>query len=105
MSSIDLGWGWFDPRRDPANDAALQGSADPLLSKSTARCFSGPDGRRVLQHLRAITLERSLGPAATDAMLRHLEGQRSLVVYLLMLTARGSGVGGEAAPATVASEP
>ena len=54
-----------------------------------ARCFRGGDGARVLAHLRALTLDRALGPNATDAQLRHLEGQRALVSTILALVARG----------------
>jgi hypothetical protein len=33
----------------------------------------------VLKYLRSITIEAVTGPAASDAELRHLEGQRYLV--------------------------
>lgn len=101
MSSDEQGWAWFDPLRDPAMKTAWKETGNSDLPKLVARCFNSPDGRRVLQHLRAITLERSLGPGAADAMLRHLEGQRSLVVYLATLTARGAA-GGDATCAVVA---
>ena len=53
--------------------------------------FSSPDGQRVLEHLRKLTLERSLGPGASDALLRHLEGQRHLFAYIAALIAQGVG--------------
>lgn len=58
-----------------------------------ARCFAGPDGERVLNTLRAMTLGRALGPDAPDAALRHLEGQRQLVAVILALVARGASRG------------
>ncbi|MGC2856000.1 hypothetical protein ACM64Y_11040 [Novispirillum sp. DQ9] len=61
------------------------------LAAAFARCFAGGDGRRVLDHLRAMTLHRALGPAAPDAALRHLEGQRALVAHVLALVMRGGG--------------
>ncbi len=54
-----------------------------------ARCFRGPDGRQLLAYLRAITVERTLGPGADAATLRHLEGQRQLVQHLTTLIDRG----------------
>ncbi len=54
-----------------------------------ARCFRGADGRQLLKYLRDMTLERTLGPGADDATLRHLEGQRQLVQHLTALIDRG----------------
>ena len=61
----------------------------PGLAPSFARCFGTEDGQRVLGHLRALTLERALGPDAPESMLRHLEGQRQLVLTVQSLIARG----------------
>lgn len=57
--------------------------------KNFARTFSTPSGRAVLEHLRKITVERVLGPNATDAELRGLEGQRALVHQIEQLSERG----------------
>lgn len=63
---------------------------DPAaLAKSAATCFAGVDGRQLLSYLRAITVERTLGPGVDDAHLRHLEGQRQLVQHLSTLIHRG----------------
>lgn len=63
---------------------------DPVeLAKAAASCFAGPHGRRLLQYLRAITVERALGPGVDDTHLRHLEGQRQLVHHLSTLIERG----------------
>lgn len=83
--SEPAGWDWFTGGGRPS------GAADDP-APSFARCFAGPDGARVLAALRAMTLERALGPDATDAALRHLEGQRQLVVTILALAARGRDV-------------
>ena len=77
-------WPWSTDTEAPA-------TVDP--APSFARCFSGPDGARVLGVLRAMTVERVLGPDASDAALRHLEGQRALVATILALAARGRGEG------------
>jgi len=101
MSEPQKGWAWFE--RDVAKavggsgsdesypdlDRAPDHAPDRELRLAYARCFSGPDGEKVLKHLRAITLERALGPSATAEMLRHIEGQRQLVSYIAALAQRG----------------
>lgn len=77
-------WPFEDAERQPP-------PADTELAGAFARCFAGIDGRRALAHLRALTLDRHLGPAAPDAALRHLEGQRALVAHILALVVRGGG--------------
>lgn len=52
---------------------------DRALAGRYARCFRGGDGEAVLTHLRALTRDRVMGPEASEAQLRHLEGQRHLV--------------------------
>ena len=61
----------------------------PDIALGFARTFGTEPGRIALQHLRLITIERSLGPMASDASLRHLEGQRQLVSYICALVERG----------------
>lgn len=56
-----------------------------------ARAFSGAHGERVLSHLRQITIERVLGPNATDSELRALESQRFLVHQIENMILRGRG--------------
>ncbi|WP_188261016.1 hypothetical protein [Azospirillum tabaci] len=79
------GWDWLDG----VSPAEVVPAGDP--APSFARCFAGPDGARVLATLKAMTLERTLGPDASDAALRDLEGQRRLVALILALAARGQG--------------
>jgi len=54
-----------------------------------ARVFAGADGEKVLAHLRGLTIDRRPPPDIDDAVLRHLEGQRYLVAYIMALVARG----------------
>jgi len=54
-----------------------------------ARCFGTSAGVAVLKHLRHMTIERVLGPDATDAQLRGLEAQRALVHQIENMTERG----------------
>jgi hypothetical protein len=82
---------WPFPPPEAASPAA---PPDDDLAGAFARCFAGADGARVLDHLRAATLLRSLGPEASDGALRHLEGQRALVGRILGLVARGGGTAG-----------
>ncbi len=77
--------------------------ADPPPSQEQAaalavRCFRGQDGRRFLAYLRALTLDRALGPEASDAVLRHVEGQRQLVRHIYNLTAAGQVAAGAISP-------
>ena len=85
----DEGWQWFEATLavEPSEGDAVEESS---LAVAFARCFSTSEGRRVLRHLRGWTMERTLGPSATDAHLRHLEGQRQLVAHVLMLIAQGA---------------
>ncbi|MBP3316057.1 MAG: hypothetical protein J6L70_00435 [Alphaproteobacteria bacterium] len=59
------------------------------LDKNYARTFCTPHGAVVLAHLRKITIERVLGPNATDAELRGLEAQRAIVHQIENLVERG----------------
>lgn len=63
--------------------------ADPAAAALFARVFRGGDGTAALAHLRRLTIERRLPPDASDAALRHLEGQRFLVAHIETLVARG----------------
>lgn len=63
-----------------------------------ARVFRGADGERALRTLRAATLDRALGPDASDAALRDLEGRRRLVAWILALVERGRAEGFPPAP-------
>jgi len=71
------------------SDPALPPVAGDELGRAFARVFAGADGARVLAHLRAITVERRLGPEASEALLRHVEGQRHIVAHVESLVARG----------------
>jgi len=76
------GWAWFDTASVPA----------PTLDevcRSAAACLGTTHGRVLLLHLKRSFLARRLPPTASDAELRHLEGQRTLVAHLLQLVERG----------------
>ena len=85
------GWDWFAP--SAAEPLAADDPAVADLAVCFARCFRGTDGERVLAHLRGLTVERPLGPGASDAVLRHAEGQRQLVFHIQALVERGRGGG------------
>ena len=76
------GWDWFE-----ANGSEKTEDSD--LTRSFARCFNGSDGVAVVDHLRQTILDRRLGPRASDAELRFLEGQRSVVAHILSMIERG----------------
>ncbi|CUW37455.1 conserved protein of unknown function [Magnetospirillum sp. XM-1] len=84
MSPPESGWAWLENPAGPRGDEAAQ-----LLCLQAARLFATPDGEAVLAHLKSMTIDRCLSPEAGDNALRHLEGQRHLVLHLLVLAARG----------------
>lgn len=88
MAETASGWSWLD-HATGATDGDPRPDAD--LARAFAACFRGGDGERVLSFLRAATLERALGPEASEAQLRHLEGQRQLVMIMTVLIRRGRG--------------
>lgn len=59
------------------------------IEKLYAQVFGTSAGKKVLEHLRNITIERFLGPDATDAGLRTIEGQRALVHKIESMIGRG----------------
>ncbi|WP_142849977.1 hypothetical protein [Telmatospirillum sp. J64-1] len=89
MRRNDTGWDWFSAPAAP--DDGPQAVAPGDIESVFARCFAGTDGERTLAHLRAMTLDRCLGPDASDAALRHLEGQRHLAAHIIALVQRGRG--------------
>lgn len=91
MSDLDLGWAWFD-LNSSSNDHK-QSPTDRDLAQVFERCLGGEEGVKVLKHLKFITHSRVLGPAASDALLRHMEGQRQLVAYIISLVEHGRGHG------------
>jgi hypothetical protein len=80
------GWSWFEAASPSVGEVS-----EPELCRACARCFAGPDGRAVVAHLTRTVLERRLPPSASDAELRHLEGQRYAVASLLAMIERGRG--------------
>ena len=54
-----------------------------------AKVFSGNDGRTALEWMRRVTIDRELSPAAPEAELRDLEGQRRFVRRLQHMIERG----------------
>jgi hypothetical protein len=83
--SSPAGWAWFEGREEASPDAG-----ETTLCLAFARCFAGPDGQQVLDHLTRLILNRRLGPSATNAELWHLEGQRGAIAYVLGMIERGS---------------
>ena len=55
------------------------------IREAFVKCFAGREGTIVLSHLKRLTLKRWLGPDCSTDELRHLEGQRGLVGYILAL--------------------
>lgn len=75
------GWAWFEPSIRAAEPS-------DVVCRAFRACFAGPHGEAALTHLRRVFLDRRLPPAASDAELRHVEGQRSVVAYVQALIER-----------------
>lgn len=58
---------------------------DEEIRRAFAKCFNTREGQIVLAVLKRMTQERYLGPDSSADALRHLEGQRQLVGYMLSL--------------------
>ena len=76
------GWSWLEP-----HGVRVEPPAE--LCRSAAACLAGPNGSLLLRHLQRLFSDRRLPASATDAELRHVEGQRSVVTHLLQLVERG----------------
>ena len=90
LTSSRDGWDWFESATANPDDAAAAAETDAELARAFASCFRGSDGSRVLKHLKALTLERVLGPESPDTLLRYVEGQRQLVAYICTLVERAN---------------
>lgn len=91
-SKSNKGWGWFDnvqQKGDSADNLLPEPGLD--LTRMYARVFSTPDGEKVLAHLQSLTFSRGISPGAKNSLLRHVEGQRQLVAYVMALCRRGRG--------------
>lgn len=62
------------------------------IEKQYARTFSSVSGKQVLAHLRTITIERVVGPNATDEELRWWAGQNALVHQIENFIKRGNNL-------------
>ena len=92
MTASQVDWPWQPADFSPTPERAAPSPDEIALL--AARCFRGMDGNRFLAYLRGLTVERVLGPAANDAALRHLEGQRQLVHHIAGLVDQGRGAPG-----------
>ena len=91
MYASDSGWAWFEVGSEVAEAEESRPGTERDLLLAYARFLHTENGRRIMRHLKAITVDRVLGPEVSEAMLRHLEGQRQLVSYIEILAERGSG--------------
>jgi len=83
MQDYKSGWSWFGTAESNEKPENFE------LALCFARVFRGADAERVLKHLRAVSVEQVVGPAASEALLRHIEGQRQLVTHIQALIERG----------------
>lgn len=81
-TQTSIGWDWFETNPTEVTDG-------DDLARVFARSFAKGDSGIALRHLRQTFLDRRLGPQASDAELRFMEGQRSVVAYILSMIQRG----------------
>lgn len=76
---------------EPSEDSPINPAPDEArqLARDYAVTFTGRAGAAVLAHLESLTTGRVLGPEASDALLRHVEGQRALLTTVRGLIRRG----------------
>jgi hypothetical protein len=86
MPEPETGWSWL--RAGPVDRAPPD-----EIAVSFAACFASRHGEQVLAHLRARFLDRRCPPGVGDAELRHVEGERCAIAYVLALVARGRALG------------
>lgn len=53
------------------------------ISKCFQRVFANADGEKILDYLTKLTLEKVMPESASGNELRHLEGQRYIVKFIL----------------------
>lgn len=74
----EYGWRWFEQPTPPPEDQ----QPEEETRRAAERVFASHDGRLLLARLRQLTIDRRLGPNASDAEMRWLEAQRALVAWL-----------------------
>lgn len=77
------GWSWFEPE-------AAADRPSRQIAEAFARCFRTSAGEQVLDYLCRTFLDRRVPPTASDSVLRHVEGQRSVVCHIRSLVEQGS---------------
>jgi hypothetical protein len=78
------GWAWLEAAGEAVD-------LPDEICRSAVACLGDDRGRILLRHLQRRFLDRRIPPTASDAELRHAEGQRSVVFHLLQLLERGRG--------------
>jgi hypothetical protein len=71
------------PRFSQFDGLARPEAEDDRLCDLALAVLGHGQGAALLDYLRSVTAGIALGPAATDAELRHLEGQRALVANIM----------------------
>ena len=87
-------------RRWPWPEAEVAATADDQLDQAMIACFASPAGRVVIGYLRRHVLERRVPPSASDAELRHVEGQRALAGWLIAGSSRARPRTGPGVPSS-----
>ncbi|MDR2934160.1 MAG: hypothetical protein LBU68_02665 [Rickettsiales bacterium] len=61
-----------------------------IIEKAFTRCFSTTDGKKILDYLHTITYDKPVSIYASDAELRHNEGQKYLLFAINNMIKKGA---------------
>lgn len=64
-------------------EPTVQIDAGREMRRSYVRVFETNDGAAILEELRRLFLDRDVQSTESDASLRHIEGQRSVIRHIL----------------------
>jgi len=77
------------PRELGPDGISRTAEAERILNGLFVAVFNNPEGKQVLDYLRAYTLNRINGPEVSGRMLRHHEGMRFLFHVIAARIERG----------------
>lgn len=88
-----MSWEDVEKRRDGMADlAAMQKAEQDQIATMFSGVFDTPAGKKILDWLKAQTINQIGGPDITNDFLRHMEGQRYVVGLIDMYVKRGREV-------------
>lgn len=81
--------GWNPQTSEEIEAEKKRVSATEEWSRLHATVFGSGPGRELLEKYHGFYVEAHAGPEASEAMLRHLDAKRALIIEIERLTVRG----------------